>query len=76
MKTKTESQQTRVLRVKAYLMTKPGVRCEFIRIGEATGVPKSRIDYQLSLSSDPEVLRERAKGSNGRYRIYWTYIGS
>jgi len=76
MKRTAETQKSRAQRVKDHLRTKPGVPCEFMEIGEATDITKSRIDYQRSLSSDPDVRRERRKDDRGKYRVYWTFIGT
>jgi len=69
-----DTQKARLQRVKAYLMTKPGTPCECVEIRKATGVAKNRIDYEGSLSSDPEIRRERLRDEKGKYRVYWTYV--
>ena len=59
MSKQSETQEERVAKVRAYLISKPGVPCEMLEIGKATGISKSRIDYERSLSSAPDILREK-----------------
>ena len=68
-----DTQDARVARVKEYLRARPGVPSNFLEIGRATGVPRSRIDYERTLSSDPEIERTEATRKRG---VRWTYIGS
>ena len=67
-----DTQESRTQRVKDYLRTRPGVPCDFVEIRKATGVPKNRIDYEMSLSSDPEIRREEATSKRG---VRWTFVG-
>ena len=71
----TEVQLERVTKVKDFLRRTPNVPHDSESISSATGVPKSRIDYGLSLSSDPAIRRETLLDPHtGAEHVYWTYI--
>lgn len=69
-----ERQSERVARIKGFLKSKTNAPCHSGDIGEATGVPKAMIDYQRSLSADPEIVREKhIDPKTGRLRVFWTH---
>jgi len=70
------SQSERDEKVRAFLRSTPNVPFDSKTIKAATGVSKSLIDFERSLSSDAAFRREtRPDPTTGRPRVYWTFVG-